>query len=150
MFTIDEAPVTTMKLSPKTESCEVDIGFHLIGMGDHGVLQLVFCVVEWSGTTEIHTAAIRIDSISHGGAYRGVDFNAQTSLEVGDRIESSADDSTPSSQIEVDEELAVYREKPTYEYTPPEELVPITAAGSLSASLTIHDTKEQLRGSQMV
>ena len=133
----------------------MDIGFHLTGMGDYGVLQLVFCVVEWNGAVEIHTGAVRIDSISHGGVYSSVDFSQSTRPELRRPLEgendaaSEGNSGVPFLSIEVDAELINYHNHPFMPTVNDVVSIAILAPSSLVAPLQ-NDKSEEFRGVEMV
>ena len=158
VFTIYEALIVEMLLPHGATQGSIDIAFHLDRMGDHGVLKLVLSLVNFRGVIENYTSAVRIDSLSHGGIYYGVDFGLTAQLEPRVLLEVEGEADLPamppasSSPIQVDpgsftlHERLIYRHATTLNH-------PVRSI-SLIRSPVVYwpqdDESEKLRGSEMV
>ena len=158
VFTIDEVLIVKMQLPRKNEPWEMDIAFHLTRMGDYGVLELVLSLTSLVGVIENYTSAVRIDSMSHGGIYRAVDFSEEgrpeilAPLEVFGTANFPTNPPTTLSPIELAEEPPTPRGSLRQDYMPrTESFVPFPfSSGPLYPASPIDDTTEKLEGSEMV
>lgn len=129
----------------------MDIGFHLTGMGDYGVLNLVFCMASSEGVIEVSTAAVRIDSMSHGGAYRNVDFGEATPLMPLSPIR--ADEElyenawSPLSPIEVDEGVQINKDGPSHHDA---SFVDVSLVTDFRNTSDGYNVEERLQGIELV
>ena len=158
VFAIDETPIATMKLPRNVHSWEMDLAFYFTRMGDYGLLKLVLCMTSFEGVMEIYTAATRIDSASHGGIYRAVDFSEEDGpeppapLEVFDTANFPTNPPATLSPIELAEELTTSWGSLSQDSMPrTESFVPFPfSPGPLYPTSPIDGITEKLEGSEMV
>lgn len=59
---------------------KIDVALDWTGMGEFGVLRLVFCIATIQGSVTMSTSSVRIDRESHGKVYRNHNFCSTVDL----------------------------------------------------------------------